>query len=166
MKEIRIYLSARIRKDAHNRNEEICKALCSPIRVFVPHRIENSDVKHEYLSLGIYKICVDEMEKSHMGLLLPPYGRDCSWEVGWYAKSRKPLVVFVNDQVRWLRDWMVKGGMDYIITINPKIYQKLIKDPILKYKKIVMIKKISDLKKELIKIYEKHYGNGRSKYEK
>ena len=89
--------------------------------------------------------------------MLPEYGRDCAWEAGFYANSNKPLVVFVDDQLEWLRDWMVKGGIDYVITNNPVTEGILKKDPILKYKEIELIERIEYIGSRLKDIFTKHY---------
>ena len=73
--------------------------------------------------------------------------------------SRKLLIIFVDNQLEWLRDWMVKGGVDYIITNNQKTWKILTNDPILKFKKkIIYIDDINQLNNVLIQLYTKHYG--------
>ncbi|MDD5295060.1 MAG: hypothetical protein PHP21_04095, partial [Patescibacteria group bacterium] len=67
------------------------------------------------------------------------------------------VAVFIDTQMEWLRDWMVKGGIDYVITNNSSAYNTLKKDPILKHKKIILLKHLKNLNKELKNIYQKHY---------
>jgi hypothetical protein len=156
MEKIKVYLSARISKDAHEWNNFVCENLGSPISVFMPQKL-NPGMAHEKFPKKVFDVCLFAMKESHIGLLLPEYGRDCAFEVGWYANSHKPLIIFVDNQINWLRDWMIKGGVDYVITTNPKTWEILINDPILKSKPVHLIEDITKLKDELIQIYEKHY---------
>lgn len=155
--QIRIYLSARIAKEAHFWNSFVCSHLKDPFEVFMPQDHNPCDVDHEKLSKQVYELDLQAMIDSHMGLLLPDYGRDCAWETGWYANSEKPLVIFIDHQLGWLRDWMIKGGCDYVITTNPESYEVLIRDPILKHKDIILIESMQSLHSQMRQIYQFHY---------
>lgn len=158
MKKIHIYLIARISKDAHSWNNEVVSNLNpSVFDVFKPHEHNPWNQKHEIFSKEVFNVDLEAIKKSHIGLCLPEFGKDCSWECGWYSNSKKPLVAFVDDQIVWLRDWMIKGGLDYIITTNKNTYNILIKDPILKHKRIILISNINELNVELKNIYQNHY---------
>ncbi len=154
---IKVYLSARISKDAHEWNDKVCNSLTSPISVFMPQKHNPWNMPHEEFPKEVYDEDIAAMRESHIGLLLPEYGKDCAWEVGWYSNSKKPMIIFIEGQLKWLRDWMVKGGLDYVITNSSKTWLILKKDPILKQKKIIYIEDISQLNEEIIKIYKKHY---------
>lgn len=154
---IKVYLSARISKDAHKWNDYVCGNLKTPISVFMPQKHNPWSLPHRELPKEVYEADLEAMQESHMGLLLPEYGRDCAWEVGWYTNSKKPLVVFVDSQTKWLRDWMLKGGVDYVMTNNPKTWKTLTNDPILKFKPIIFIQDISQLQYEIMKIFKRHY---------
>jgi nucleoside 2-deoxyribosyltransferase len=153
MEKIKIYLCARISKDAHKWNEKVCGSLKSPISVFMPQKHNPWNIKHEEFPKEIYDMDLAAMKESDICLLLVPYGKDCAWEIGWYTNSNKPVIAFINSELEWLRDWMVKGGIDYIVTTNSKTWKKLILDPILKYKKIIFIEKIEQLNELITKIY-------------
>jgi nucleoside 2-deoxyribosyltransferase len=155
MEKIKVYLSARISKDAHKWNNEVCSKLKAPISVFMPQNNNPTNILHKDLPVEVYGMDLEAMKQSDIGLLLPAYGRDCAWEVGWYSNSNKPIVVFVDSEIDWLRDWMIKGGLDFVITNNPKTWSILKKDPILKFKPIILIKQIKQLKEELIKIHKR-----------
>ncbi|MEE9525344.1 MAG: nucleoside 2-deoxyribosyltransferase domain-containing protein [Candidatus Woesearchaeota archaeon] len=157
MRKIKVYLSARISKDAHRWNNHVCDSLKSPISVFMPQRYNPWNVSHKEFPKEVYDMDLAAMKESDICLLLPKYGRDCAWEIGWYGNSNKPIVVYVDNQVKWLRDWMIKGGVDYVITTNHKTWKILIDDPILKFKKIVFIEETMLLNQAIIKIYNKHY---------
>ena len=156
MKPIKIYLSARISKDAHEWNEKVCGVLRSPFEIFQPHQHNPWNIAHEKLERHVYQTDLDAMIASDMGLLLPPYGRDCAWETGWYACSEKPLVVFASGQTEWLRDWMVKGGVDHVITDDAVTYAKLSSDQILRKEQITFIPTLSDLHRALLSFYKEH----------
>jgi nucleoside 2-deoxyribosyltransferase len=156
-KKINIYLSARVSKDAHDWNNKVAAVLKAPIQVSKPHEYTPVDLEHKDFPRKIFKTCVREMQRSHFALLLPPYGRDCAWEIGWYYNSPKPVILFADEQTEWLRDWMVKGGIDYIVTNNKKTYGLLCKDPILRKNNIFLIKEISEMNSVIIKLFDKHY---------
>ena len=155
---IRVYLIARISEEAHCWNNEICGQLKNPIEVFMPQNLNPWKEKHELFSKNVYELDLQALESSHLALMLPEYGRDCAWEAGWYTNSKKPLVVFVDTQKEWLRDWMVKGGVDFVVTNNQDTYKLIREDPILKHKETIFIEGISNLGKAIRDIYSKAYG--------
>lgn len=162
---IKIYLIARISKDAHDWNNKITKALKkSAFEVFKPHEHNPWNKKHTKLHQKVVDVDVEAIKNSHFGLALPEFGRDCAWECGYYANCDKPAVIFVDHQTEWLRDWMIKGMIDYVITNNRETYTLLKKDSILKNKKIFLIKEMKDLNKLFIKIYKKYYGKNKKIY--
>ncbi len=158
MKKIKIYLIARISPDAHSWNNKIAGLLNrEKIEIFMPHEHNPWNQKHESFAMEVYEEDLKAIKNSHIGLCLPEFGNDCSWECGWYSNSKKPLVVFINDQINWLRDWMVKGGVDYILTDNQTTFEKIKKDPILKNKKIFLINENLSLTMAMENIYSLHY---------
>ncbi len=150
---IKIYLSARISKDAHEWNEKICDSLKAPIKVFMPHKNNPWNLSHKELPKEIFEMDLSAMHQSDMCLLLPPYGRDCAWEIGWYSNSNKPVIVFIDKETEWLRDWMLKGGVTYVVTNNSQTWKILHKDPILKFKNIIFINKLDQLSDTIISVY-------------
>lgn len=125
-----IYLSARISPNAHAWNNAVSDVLKDCFDVFKPQDNNPCDVPHEQLQVHVYQLDLDAMEKSDLGLLVPPYGRDCAWEAGWYAGTKKPLMVYIEDEFEWLRDWMLKGGLTAVITANPAAHRLLCADAI------------------------------------
>src|SRR3989344_9616766 len=110
MQKIKVYLIARISEDAHSRNNEVSDSLDSRIELFKPQEHNPYNLDHRKFGPDVFETDVKAMSESDIGLLLTPYGRDCSWEVGWYSKSDKPVVACVENRTEWLKDWMVKGG--------------------------------------------------------
>lgn len=131
MKPINVYLIARISPDAHSWNDAVCDSLDDRFEVFKPQEHNPFNTDHRDLQQDVFDVDLAAMERSQIGLVLPPYGRDCAWEVGWYAHSEKPVVAYVETNTGWLRDWMVKGGLDQVFTPKHWMFDLLRKDNIL-----------------------------------
>ena len=127
------------------------------IEVFKPHEHNPWNQIHIEFPREVFEVDLRAIKESHIGLCLPEFGNDCSWECGWYSNSNKPLVVFVNKQDKWLRDWMVKGGIDYVITDCEETYFKLRNDKILNDKEIILINSINELSHVVEDIFNKNY---------
>jgi len=144
MNKIKMYLSARISKDAHKWNNHVCDLLSEHFEVFKPQEHNPYQLDHRQFEMQVYQTDLDEMIKSEIGILLTPYGRDCAWEVGWYSCSQKPIVLYVEDDLSWTRDWMIKGGVDMVITSDQNTYEQLKNDKII-HNKLYKIESESDL---------------------
>lgn len=150
---IRIYLSASISNAANN--EFICSQFSAKnFVVDLPQTITPKDLNHENFPVDVYNECLFMMEASDIGLLLlDSYGRDCAWEAGWYsANKNKKLVAFVESSSHFMRDWMIKGGIDIFMTTNPRLYEYALKDPILKDKKNIFLENIENIGYKLLEI--------------
>lgn len=150
-KKIKVYLSARISKDAHEWNNTVASALDDRFIVFKPHEVDIKNVSKDELDKCIYLTDLKAIIDSDIGLLLPPYGRDCAWETGCYRGFNKPIFVYIENETNWLNDWMVKGGISAIITSNSHTYEILMNDPIAKDKSIY-IPSINDLSSAIINL--------------
>lgn len=142
----RIYLSASI-SNALN-NEYICSKFPSENFIIdLPQHITPKDLNHENFPFDVYQQCLTMMKASDIGLLLlDSYGRDCAWEAGWYtANKHKKLITFVESSSHFMRDWMIKGGIDIFITTNPRIAEYAHQDPILKNKKIILVDSVDQI---------------------
>ncbi len=149
---LKVYLSARVSVDAQDWNEYVCSYLTSPIDVFIPHLRTPTCDDHRQIPLAAYIADLCAMQDADVCLALPPYGRDCSWELGWFSNSEKPIILYVENDTEWMRDWMVKGGLDYLITTNQEIVSMAINDPILSSKSILQISNISELRNNILNI--------------
>jgi nucleoside 2-deoxyribosyltransferase len=127
---IKVYLSARIAEDAHQWNNCVCNSLDERFEVFKPQEHNPYNMDHRRLPKSVYEMDLKAMQESDIGLLLSPYGRDCAWEVGWYSRSNKPIVLYVEKDTTWLRDWMVKGGVDLVIVAGQALYDRIKEDAI------------------------------------
>lgn len=130
-KPIRVYLIARIAPDAHARNKKIADVLGSGFEVFLPHEHNPFNQAHETFQQEVFDTDRIAMLHADLGLALVPFGRDCSWEVGWFSNSSKPVVAYVDFDRGWLRDWMIKGGVTHVATSSPRMFDLLQQDPIL-----------------------------------
>lgn len=143
----KVYIIARISEDAHAWTDAVCVPLETyGFDVFKPkdHNPWN-EKRHKKYSREVFETDLEAMKRSDVGLLLPEYGRDCASEAGWYGGSEKPLVVFVDSQTAWLRDWMVKGWVSAVISTNPATMEVLQNDPILKDVEKVLIDSLDQL---------------------
>lgn len=147
----KIYLSASI-SNALN-NEYICSMFPKDnFIIFLPQYITPKDLNHENFPVDVYNQCLEMMNSSDIGLLLlDSYGRDCAWEAGWYTANKdKKLITFVESSSHFMRDWMIKGGIDIFVTTNPRIYNYAQTDPILKDKKLILIDSVTNLGKVVL----------------
>lgn len=125
-----MYLSARISEDAHAWNNEICDSINDRFSIFKPHEHNPYNLDHRKFQRSVYQMDLDAMIESEIGLLLTPYGRDCAWEVGWYSRSNKPIVMYAEQDTSWTRDWMVKGGIDHVFVQENEMFELLRNDGI------------------------------------
>lgn len=137
---LKIYLSASISNSLNNAH----LAALFPAQAFhihLPQLIVPDQLNHTQFPLQVYQQCLDMMEDSQIGLvLLDAFGRDCAWETGWYsARPDKCLIAFVESSSLFLRDWMVKGGLNALITTNPRLYEVAQQNPILATKPLTLI---------------------------
>ena len=150
---LRLYLSAPIRSSEYN--QKICNYFNNrDFSVFLPQTMTPKRVSDEYFPYHVYTNCIKEMEKSDLCLLLPPYGNDCAFEIGWYRKAEKPVIVYVADRINFLRDWMVKGGCDAFITDSPTTFQVFREDPIIGNKPHYLIASLNELPYKVREVYE------------
>jgi hypothetical protein len=152
MDKVKVYLSARIAKDAHPWNNCVCNALDGRFEVFKPQDHNPCDVDHRHLPKSVYEMDLRAMQESDLGLLLSPYGRDCAWEVGWYSHSEKPIVLYIEEDTTWLRDWMIKGGVDLVAVCGDSLYER-IKDDSIVANKICRLESRSQLSDLLSEVY-------------
>ncbi len=127
--------------------------------IILPQLFCPPKVQHESFEESIYKQCIEGMEKCDVGLiLLDSYERDSSWEAGWFAAKKKPLIGFVQNSLKFRQDWMIKGGINGIITTNEIIFTTIKKDNFFKKGKfIIKSKDIYSIGKVLFN-WDKEYG--------
>lgn len=127
---VRLYLSASIANAAVNvRLREALPA--NRFTLVLPQEL-TPDVPHAALPRRIYELCIEEMERCDAALLLlDGFGIDCAMEVGWLKARRKPVIGIAVANTRFLRHWMVKGGLAGLICADPAVERAVADDPIL-----------------------------------
>lgn len=151
---IRIYLSASI-SNAHNNAYLAEQFAPADFEIYLPQLIVPDQLNHTQFPLHVYQQCVEMMSKSDLGLVLfDAFGRDCAWECGWYAaRPEKPLIAYVESGSVFMRDWMVKGGLDALVTNNPRLYEVCQQNPILKHKIQRLVPDVAALPGAVSEIY-------------
>lgn len=122
-----IYLCSRLNKEAQEWNNVVTKELDGfdifrPQDLVVPYPPRQSD---DHM---IFLYDLEGMKKSDILLVLPPYGRDCSWEIGWFCGQNRLTIAYAEKEGDWIRDAMVKGGLSAVITNNASFYEALQQD--------------------------------------
>ena len=126
---LRIYLCSRLTETAKQWNDVVSEELSSEFTLFRPQDIGLDGISMNEMDDAVYREDFKRMNQSDVLLVLPPYGRDCAWEIGWFCGREKPAVAYVETEGDWLRDAMVKGGLTAIITNDLVLYNLLLSDP-------------------------------------
>lgn len=126
---LRIYLCSRLTEEAKQWNDKISAELNEEFSLFRPQDIDLDNVFANDKDSIAYQEDFKGMSQSDVLLVLPQYGRDCAWEIGWFCGREKPTIAYAEAEGDWLRDAMVKGGLTAIVTNDPKLYNHLLKDP-------------------------------------
>lgn len=161
---LKVYISSPVSHYQRPSNLRVANTLRSAgINVCLPQEIAPPKTKHKKFEYEVFNKCVNMIHKSDLGLLLYPYGRDSAWEAGYYLGLNKPMFALLTSssekQISRLRDWMIKGGLNAIITTSDKAYKILKSDPILSSKDIALIKSVENLPGTITDLYEKSYSN-------
>jgi nucleoside 2-deoxyribosyltransferase len=161
MDNMKIYLSSPVHGYQKQINHRISKVLSSAgLNTLLPQLI-TPKYRHKYFSQHVYEECKEMIQESDVGLLIYPYGRDSSWEVGYYKGIRKPLFAYLNnfnqDSIDRLRDWMIKGSLDEIITNNLTALKILQKDTILSRKNPIFINSEKKLPLVIFQLFKRKY---------
>ncbi len=153
---INLYLIAKIWSHAQTWNERVVSQFKSPISIFVPHQHNPYNTTAQSFKHCVHDIDLEAICRSQGAILLPPYGNDCSYEVGVYkmlnviyGKGRVvfPVIAVVQEDTAFLKDWMVKAGITHVVTDNSKSLEALQSDPMLGSgnRRIIKIDELSEL---------------------
>lgn len=135
MEKIKVYFSGSIVNAIHI-NQIVSFFPKEHFEFFLPYEYTKLNVPHSKYSLSVFEKCLKLMELSNIGIInLDSFGRDSSWECGWYHAHNKPLIGYVSSNLSFMDDWMIKGGLDGILVNNKSFYNVLINDIILKNRK-------------------------------
>ena len=149
---IHIYLCSRLTEAAKKWNNEICQELNSEFCIFRPQDVDVSDFTPIELDWAAYSLDLEGMKDADLLLVLPPYGRDCAWEIGWFCGKQKPAIAYAEIEGDWLLDAMVKGGLTAIITDNALLYKTLLENPSTREKSHLIVSR-KNLAEMIKKIY-------------
>lgn len=125
---LRVYLCSRLTESAKTWNNEVTAEIGDALSLFRPQDVDLSQLAENEFDWAAYQADFAEMKLADLLLVLPPYGRDCAWEIGWFCGNEKPAIAYVEVQGDWFRDAMVKGGLTAIITNNAELYEILLQD--------------------------------------
>jgi len=150
MPKIPVYLISRISPFAQPYNNEVANAAGDRFSVFVPHKDNPFNIPHDQIQERVFRTDLEAMLKASLALAAAPFGVDCASEAGWFNGEGKPVVVFVRNLEDWLRNWMVKGFVDVVVTDNRDTYEKLANDPILSKREVHYIDSIDNLNELLL----------------
>lgn len=159
---LQVYLCSRLTESAKEWNNEMCKEL-TELALFRPQDNVLPDGSRGEIDYAAYQADRVGMENADLLLVLPPYGRDCAWEIGWFCGQSKPTIAYIEQEGDWLRDAMVKGGITAMITNNPELYDVLLTDPAIKTKTYLIPSKQA-LEEQIRKIYHQETQHSISKY--
>lgn len=145
MEKIKVYLIGRIAEEYHERHESLSDMLDSRFEVFIPHRHNPFNTSHKKLQPEVTELDCRAIDSSDVALVSPPFGEDCSYEVGRCDGKSIPVVLFAGEDPNsykerdnWLNNWMVKGGVKAVVTPNEQIEDIVRADPILRHKEIIL----------------------------
>jgi nucleoside 2-deoxyribosyltransferase len=143
---INIYLIARIAKEYHKKQEALYNQLERnkqyEFNFFMPHLHNPFNVPFSQLESEVAKTDYDTIENAHVGLILPPFGEDCSCEIGYFFSRGIPTVLFAEENPanyhekrdNWINNWMVKYAITGVAAENNEIYNIIKNDAILRCK--------------------------------
>lgn len=124
-----IYLCSRLTDAAKQWNNIVTEELDGEFCLFRPQDIDLGGTSLVDMDDVVYRADYKGMNQSDVLLVLPPYGRDCAWEIGWFSGRKKPAIAYAEAEGDWLRDAMVKGGLTAIVTNDSVLYHLLLNDP-------------------------------------
>lgn len=114
----KVYLSARVSPEYRKANKLIADALSPYFEVFLPHEHNIEAIDPSSVPVKVFESNIGAMERADLCVIIPPFGRDCSWECGWFSGQRKPVYIITKGDLSWLRDLMFKSTIDGVFTFS------------------------------------------------
>ena len=136
-KQIGVYVISNINPSRCPYINKICANLDNRYRVFKPHLDNKYNVDNAEIEFNAFYVDKVELDKADISfVLMPLFGRDCAAEIGYSRGIKNCIIAYVDkmeskQEKDWLNDWMVKGFIDYIITVDKKAYSILYKNPLI-----------------------------------
>lgn len=84
-------------EDARPINNKVAKSLRKYFEVYVPHeQDENNPMDGVFDGDAIFKIDFAAMRRADLCVVVGKFGKDCSWEIGWFAGQEIPIYFVPN----------------------------------------------------------------------
>lgn len=143
----KVYFSAKIGKEEYRKENSVLSEVFfhkDLFRVFMPQELF---IPH--LDFAEIERCSYEADKAAIDwcdflFLAAPYGRDCSWEVGYAAGKEKYIVAYLNDE-SFKNDTMVMCSAHLIVTDLKHVFDQLTRDPRTARKSVLIDRNSKDL---------------------
>ncbi len=132
--QIKIYWCSRLTSEIQAFNNQLRVAFDSRFALFLPQEIDLSSYTKEKKDLVGYIEDLRALKEAHILFLVTPFGRDCCWEVGWACGRGLFVIAYVENNLNFLEDSMVKESLHCIITSSKKAYATITQDPTKKSK--------------------------------
>ena len=127
--QLKVYFSAKLSKTEYQEiNTKISNSIFNDkYNVFLPQDFIIPKLDNSFVEKCAYYVDKEAIDWADIVFLRSPYGKDCSWEVGYAKGKNKFLVGFFQDKDS-INDSMVTSSLDVIITDNKDIMTALKSD--------------------------------------
>ena len=146
---IRLYLMAEMTRETQDWGDYVCGAFDSNrFDIFKPWEfIPSDEPNYENFSRAVFETEEEAIIGADAGLLLAPFDHNAAWACGWFRASGKPVIAFVQKRMEWLSDWLVKGGLNVVVTDNKDTCLDLMEDPVLHHEstEIMLVTSVKEL---------------------
>ena len=132
-----VYVISNIHPSRYDVINELCEDLDYRFNLFNPHINNEYNLDNSKIEFKVFEKDKLEIDKADISLVLMPlFGRDCAAEIGYSYAIGNTVIAYVSEMNSkqdkdWLNDWMVKGFINYIVTLNKEVYELLRKDVLL-----------------------------------
>jgi nucleoside 2-deoxyribosyltransferase len=125
----KVYFSAKLSKPEYQAiNTKISNSIFNDkYDVFLPQDFVIPKLDHSFVEKCAYYVDKEAIDWADIVFLRSPYGKDCSWEIG-YAKGKNKFIVGFFQDKESINDSMVTSSLDVIITDNKDIMTALKSD--------------------------------------
>jgi hypothetical protein len=145
--QLKVYWCSRLTNEVRAYNNQLRASFDERFSLFLPQDVDLSLYSKEKKHLLGYVEDLKALNKADLLLLIVPYGRDCSWEVGWASGRGLLTIAYIEDDLSFLEDSMIKESLHFIITPSKKVHRAVCLDPALTRKCLLISSRneLSDL---------------------
>lgn len=144
-KTISVYLIAKIAQEHHEKNERVCGMLDERFSMFIPHKHNPHNMEHVKFEPDVAATDYEAIENSDTGLIIEPFGADCSCEIGYFAGIGKPVILYLENDGEWRRTWMAKYKIPFVAAASEEMMALAQSDAILCTKSIRLARNAEEL---------------------